>query len=284
MRESIAAPIVVLLAALALSSVAMAQGQGGRRVPEGFIREGVPKMPNPPGPAPKRDFSGAWVGPQDRVLGPFPAMTPAGEALFKMNKPYVGFEPLDGKEIPPSNDPFTTCDPLGFPRNLLAHAVSWRGGMLFGSAPNRMIVNYEQQRVWREIWMDGRELPKKVDAVGAPESTYYGYSVGHWDGDYTLVIDTTGVDERPWLDEDGHPRSSSAHIQERYTRLDQYNMQLTVTVDDPKFYTKPFQFLKANFYWMKDQAFAETFCIPSEGLTYRDTLSRPSGINVENPR
>jgi hypothetical protein len=286
MRKSVAAPIAALLAALAFSSLAMAQarGRGGRPVPEGYIAEGIPKMPNPPGPAPKRDLSGAWVGPQNRVLGPFPAMTPAGESLFKENKPYVGFQDLGGKEIPPSNDPFTTCDPLGFPRNLLAHAISWRGGMLFASAPNRIIVNYEQQRVWREIWMDGRELPKKVDALGAPESRYYGYSVGHWEGDYTLVIDTTGVDERPWLDEDGRPRSSSAHIQERYTRLDQYNMQLTVTVDDPEFYTKPFQYLKANLYWMKDQTFAETFCIPSEGLQYRDSLARPSGINVENPR
>ena len=61
-------------------------------------------------------------------------------------------------------------------------------------------------------------------------------------------------------------------------------MQVTVTVDDPKFYTKPFQFLKANYYWMKNQTFAETFCVPSEGIAYRDTLSKPSGIRVESPR
>jgi hypothetical protein len=284
MRKSVAIAVCAMLTALVFSSLAMAQGRGGRRVPDGYIAEGIPKMPNPPGPAPKRDLSGAWVGPQDRVLGPFPPMTPAGEKLFKQNKPYVGFEPLKTAEIPPSNDPFTTCDPLGFPRNLLAHAISWRGGMLFGSAPNRIIINYEQQRVWREIWMDGRELPKKIDVAGGAESRYYGYSVGHWEDDHTLVIDTTGVDERPWLDEEGHPRSSTAHIQERYTRLDQYNMQLIVTVDDPKYYTKPFQFLKANFYWMKDQTFSESFCIPSEGLEYRDALAKPSGLTIENPR
>lgn len=288
MRNSVAEPVIALLAVLVLSSVLVAQTptapQARGRVKEGFIAEGIPKMPNPPGPSPKQDLAGAWVGPQNRVIGPFPAMTPAGEARFKMNKPYLSFQVRAQDEIPASNDPFTICDPLGFPRNLLAHAISFRGGMLFASAPNRIIINYEQQRVWREIWMDGRELPKKVDAVGTPESRYYGYSVGHWDGDYTLVIDTTGVDERPWLDEDGHPRSSSAHIEERYTRLDQYNMQVTVTVDDPKFYTKPFQFLKANLYWMKDQEFAETFCIPSEGIQYRDTLAKPSGIKVEAPR
>ena len=92
---------------------------------------------------------------------------------------------------------------------------------------------------------------------------------------------STGVDERPWLDEAGHPRSSSAHIQERYTRLDQYNLQLAVTVDDPKYYTKPWKWMNFDLYWMKAQEFAETFCIPSEGLEYRDTLARPSGINVK---
>lgn len=288
MRKSVASSIFALLAVLALTSAAVAQtqappaaAQARPRTKDGFIAEGIPKMPNPPGPAPKQDMSGAWVGPQDRVMGPFPAFTSEGQAKFKLAEPYLGFGKVD--KLPPSNDPFTVCDPLGFPRNLLAHAISFRGGMLFATAPGRIIINYEQQRIWREVWMDGRELPKKVDARGAPDSRYYGYSVGHWDGDHTLVIDSTGFDERPWLDEDGHPRSKSAHIQERYNRVDQYNTQLTVTVDDPTYYTKPFQFLKANLYWMKDQDFEETLCIPSEGIEYRDTLSKPSGINVENP-
>ena len=128
--------------------------------------------------------------------------------------------------------------------------------------------------------MDGRALPKAVDVKGAPESRYYGYSVGHWENDNTLVIDTTGLDERPWLDTVGHPRSSMAHIQERYRRVDQYNIQLTVTVDDPKYYSKPWTFMRANLYWMKAQEFAETLCIPSEALEYRDALSKPSGINI----
>jgi len=280
MRKSITRSIVALLAALALSQIATAQGRGGREVPDGFIREGVPAMPNPPGPAPRRDLSGAWVGPNNYTIGPIPDLTPAGEARFKLNHRYLGFDVGKGDPIPASNDPFITCDPLGFPRNLVAHAITQRGGVLFGSAPNRILIAYEQQRVWREIWMDGRQLPKQVDAKGAPESRYYGHSVGHWDGDYTLVIDTTGVDERPWLYEEGYPRSSSALIQERYTRVDQYNVQFTVTVNDPKFYTKPFQFMKANLYWMKDQMFAETFCIPSEGIQYRDSITAPSGIKV----
>jgi hypothetical protein len=88
------------------------------------------------------------------------------------------------------------------------------------------------------------------------------------------------VDERPWLDTVGHPRSSMAHIQERYTRVDQYNIQFTVTVDDPKFYTKPWTFMRANLYWMKAQEFAETLCVASEAIEYRDTLAKPSGVNI----
>jgi hypothetical protein len=247
----------------------------------GFISEGVPKMPNPPGPAPKRDLSGAWVGPQNYKLGPAAPMTPAGAAIFKERHAYLpnGVKFDDGK-LPPSNDPFITGDPMGFPRNLQAHAISMRGGVLFGLAPNRILIAYEQQRVWREIWMDGRELPRKVDVKGAPDSRYYGFSVGHWEDDNTFIIDTTGLDERPWIDEVGHPQSSSAHIQERYTRVDQYNMKLAVTVDDPKFYTKPWTSLTADFYWMKNQEFSESFCIPSEGIEYRDSLTKPSGIQV----
>ena len=267
---------VVVLACLAAVTVRAAQR--GRISGEGFVSEGVPRMPNPPGPAPRRDLSGAWVGPQQNKPDPVPPMTPAGEAQFKLRK---GYGAATRGEPAISNDPFITCDPLGFPRDLLAHAITSRGGMLFGSAPNRILIAYEQQRVWREIWMDGRALPKAVDVRGAPESRYYGYSTGHWENDNTLVIETTGVDERPWLDEVGHPRSSSAHITERYTRRDEYNLQLTVTVDDPKFYTKPWTWMRANFYWMKAQEFSESLCIPSEAIDYRDSLAKPSGIDIK---
>ena len=288
MRASVLASLAAVLALLAVVHVADSAAQGrGRPLDEGFIFEGVPKMPNPPGPAPKRDLSGAWVGPLNtNKPDPVPPMTPAGQRAFKEHKSYGpasgNFGPGARAEQPgESNDPFITCDPLGFPRNLLAHAISSRGGMLFGSAPNRLLIAYEQQRVWREVFTDGRALPKAVDVKGAPESRYYGYSVGHWETDNTLVIETTGVDERVWLDEAGHPLGSSAHITERYVRPDAYNLQVTVTVDDPKYYTKPFATMKANFYWMKDQEFSESFCIPSEAIEYRDTLSKPSGIQIK---
>jgi hypothetical protein len=281
MRNSTLASTSALLAVL----LAHPHAQDRQRTNgEGFVSEGIPKMPNPPGPAPKRDLSGAWVGPgTSNKPDPAPPMTPAGEAILKERKAYTLASNLgSSQDASPgaSNDPFITCDPLGFPRDVLTYAVTNRGGVLFGTAPNRILIAYEQQRAWREIWMDGRALPKAVDVRGAPESRYYGYSVGRWENDYTLVIDTTGLDERPWLDAVGHPRSSMARIQERYTRVDQYNIQVTVTVNDPKYYSKPWTFMRANLYWMKAQEFPETLCIPSEAIEYRDALAKPSGIQI----
>jgi hypothetical protein len=274
MRNLVATRIMAVMfvvAAPALSSTAMAQERERPPVAPGFVKAGVPKMPNPPGPAPKRELTGAWIGPQNKTSDPVPPMTPAGEARFNLNKPKSGSQPWSG------NDPFRVCDPLGFPRNLSAVAVSSRGEMWFEPVADRMVILYGQQRVWRDVWMDGRQLPAKVDAKGAPDSRFYGYSVGHWEDDYTFVVDTTGLDERTWLDEAGHPHSAEAHVQERYTRVDQYNIQLTATIDDPKIYTKPWQVIKANYYWIKNQDFDETFCVPSDAIEYLNNVINPSG-------
>src|SRR4029450_12908259 len=119
MRNSLATSIVLLLGAVVFLATAEGRAaQRGRISGEGFISEGVPKMPNPPGPAPKRDLSGAWVGPQNNKPDPVPPMTPAGEAQFKLRKSYGA---ATRGESAVSNDPFITCDPLGFPRDLLAH-------------------------------------------------------------------------------------------------------------------------------------------------------------------
>ena len=86
-----------------------------------------------------------------------------------------------------------------------------------------MFIMQQYQRVWRDVAMDGRSLPAKVDARGFPDARFYGYSVGHWDGDYTFVIDTTGVDDRTWLDEGGtstqHRRSRSRSATRVWTSI-----------------------------------------------------------------
>jgi hypothetical protein len=292
MRKLVAGTIFVLLVVLALSPQVIAQapqGQpmqagrgggggrgGGRGSQPGFVASGVPAMPDPVGPAPKHDLTGTWVGPLSVVMGPYAAMTPAGQAAFKLNKPIKRASDY-ATAVEPNNDPYAICDPLGFPRDLLNHWLSSRGAIEFTPAANRMLMLFEQQHVWREIWMDGRQLPAKVDGPGAPDSRFYGYSVGHWDGDNVFVIDTVGLDPRSWIDEAGLPHTNAAKLQERWTRVDQYHLEATVTVDDPQYFTKPFQLMKTAYYWKKDQNVEEELCLASDALEYRDKQAGPSG-------
>src|SRR5262249_6770614 len=114
-RNSILASLVAVLALLLVAHVADPAAQGRQRVSgEGFISEGIPKMPTPPGPAPKRDMSGAWVGPgTTNKPDPVPPMTPAGERAFKERKGYGAASGNFGgrgqtAEPGESNDPFIT--------------------------------------------------------------------------------------------------------------------------------------------------------------------------------
>ncbi len=275
MRNPLAKVIVASLAVLTLwSVVAQTQGRGAQ---PGFVAPGVPEMPNPPGPAPRHDLTGTWVGAIKYEFGPYPAMTPAGQAARDLNK-FIPRASDTVDRMESNNDPFSICDPLGFPRILLNHWLSWRGGITFEPVSNRMMMLFEQQRVWREIWMDGRQNPARVDARGFPDSRFYGYSVGRWEADNVFVIETVGLDPRSWLDETGLPHSNQAKLQERWTRKDQYNLEATVTVDDPQYFTKPFQLFKTTYYWKKDQNVQEELCVASEALQYRDKLAAPSGF------
>jgi hypothetical protein len=111
----------------------------------------------------------------------------------------------------------------------------------------------------------------------APDPRYYGYSVGHWEGANTLVVDTTGLDEKTWLTDAGYPHSIDAHVQERFTRTDHNDLDLTLTVDDPKFYTKPFSLGTEFFRWVPDQILDERLCIPSNVIEYLKAVGDPAG-------
>jgi hypothetical protein len=104
--------------------------------------------------------------------------------------------------------------------------------------------------------------------------------VGKWVDDYTFVIDTTGLDDKTWLSGAGYPHTMQAHVQERYTRVDHNDLQLTVTVEDPQLYTKPFVLGKAGFKWLPKQELAEQLCIPSEMVQYLSLIGDPGGKGV----
>ena len=86
---------------------------------------------------------------------------------------------------------------------------------------------------YRQIFLDGRPFPED------PTPGWQGYSVGHWEGD-TLVIETRGFRDELWIDTDGSPMSDAAKMTERLHRVNFGTMELEITIDDPKVYTKPF--------------------------------------------
>ena len=98
--------------------------------------------------------------------------------------------------------------------------------------PAVTVILYEAQGGVRQIFTDGRPLPKNV------EPWWYGYSVGHWDGD-TLVVETTGFRDDVWLDVEGSPLTSTGKMTERIRRVDFGHLNIDITVEDPKAYTKP---------------------------------------------
>jgi hypothetical protein len=116
-----------------------------------------------------------------------------------------------------------------------------------------------------------------VGAKGGPDPRYYGYSAGHWEDDYTFVVNTVGSSDRSWLDHSGHPHSVDLRVEERYRRVDHDNLALTVTIDDPKMYTKPFVIAKPNFKWIPKQEFEEQICVPSDAMEYLSVIGDPAG-------
>ena len=224
----------------------------------------------PAAPAPTRDISGVWLGPGPAPeLEPTAPMTPRGQALFDASKPMYGNRAVPVAE---SNDPLVTCDPLGFPRSVL-HELR---GMEFVQTPAKTLHLLQYQRVFREIWTDGRALPKDVGGASATslDPRWYGYSTGRWADDFTFVIETVGAPETTWGDEYGHPHGVGGRVEERYRRVDAATLEQTMTIDDPEMYTKPFvasrQILK------RGKELEEQMCVPSEALSYLETVAKPA--------
>lgn len=280
-RKNLANAFLGLLALLIFSSAVAAQtaqpGKGDNSGRSPWKYYPADRAKGDGGPAPKRELTGTWAGPRSGAGVPDsggdaekPSLTPFGQKLMSLNKPLAKFSPAG------TNDPTVrSCDPFGVPRN----AVDEIRGLSFATMPDRIIMLIQFQDLWREIWMDGRKLPAEVGGSGrdALDPRYNGYSVGHWEDDHTLVIDTTGLDERTWINGAGYPHTMNAHIQERYTRADHNDLKLTVTVDDPKVYTKSFSMGSEYFRWIPNQEIDEKLCVPSEVMEYLQTMGDPAG-------
>lgn len=179
------------------------------------------------------DISGIWKNPGgfNPVIGTDrPPMTAWGKEKWSKTRASARNSPLAFgfyKDQKDWNDPLFQCDPSGYPRNL--DYTNYR----FVKLDNEFVMFFERDRVWRDLWTDGRKLP-------GPEAKprWYGYATAHWDGD-TLVVESSGYDDRTWIDPNGSIHSDQMRIEERFRRVDHDTLEFSMVLTDPKAYTGP---------------------------------------------
>jgi len=193
----------------------------------------------------KPDLSGFWM-PGDNVkhllnlaadLKPEEIpLQPWAQELYK--------ERIDnnGKE-----HPGVRCLPSGIPEKL-----NIPDGLKVVHTPDLIVFLYESRTIYRQVFLDGRSLPRDA------QPTWMGYSIGHWEGD-TLVVETIGQNGKTWLDMRGLPGTESLKIIERYTRPNIGRIDIDVTIDDPKAYSKPWS-VKLSWRLVPDTDLIESIC------------------------
>jgi hypothetical protein len=185
-------------------------------------------------PAPTHDLSGVWMLRNPQSIRSFagatftkeePEMTPWAQAKYKEAKASNN----GTYTLQTTNDPvLTKCDPPGLPR-VYFHPYPFE----FVHTPKYTLMLYEYDHVVRRIYTDGRSIPED------PDATWMGYSVGHWEGNTTFVVETAGFNDKTWLDRLGHPHSNQLRVTERFRRVDRDHMQIDITMQDLKALVKP---------------------------------------------
>ena len=170
-------------------------------------------------PSSVNTFNFIWTDVQGHTLSALP-LTPWGQERIKGNHPIGGeYTALT------SNDPNNECLPPGVP-NIYTHAYP----IEVLEVPGRTLLYFEYMHIVRQIFTDGRAHPQDVNP------TWMGDSTGKWEGD-TLVVDSTGFNDKTWLDVSGHPHSEALHVVERLHRPDHDTLLIDIAFDDPQAYT-----------------------------------------------
>jgi hypothetical protein len=147
--------------------------------------------------------------------------------------------------------PSETCQPLGIPLSgLLSVPIK------IVQSPRLIAILFEAEDR-RQIYIDGRSLPKEVI-----QPAWLGYSVGKWEGD-TLIVNTAGFNDKSWFDLTGHPHSEALSVAERFHRRDFGHMDVDITLDDPKMYTRPIS-IKLTYDLWADSDIFEFVCSENE--------------------
>jgi hypothetical protein len=260
----------------ALSMTVFAQWQEYRVLPTPLTADGKPDLnaPAPRMPDGKPDLSGTWRGYNPaagrRGAPPPPPPPPGTPPTANFRDIQTGF--TDGLPLTPyakdllakhvarnsKDNPEASCLPMG-------NMQFWTQGFprKFVHTPKLLVVLYEASAGLRQIYIDGRPLPKQGD----PQPYYYGYSSGHWEGD-TLVVESNNFRDDGWLDIVGTPTTDQMKMTERFTRVSYGRMNIDITVDDPKAFTKPWT-VRHMQELMPDADIIEFICVENNHFTPR---------------
>jgi len=145
--------------------------------------------------------------------------------------------------------PMTQCMPHGVPDAMTVLNLPFK----IVQTPVVTVHLYEEFHKYRQIHTDGRQLP--VD----PDPNWYGYSVGRWEGE-TFLVETAGFKEGSWLDNNGHPHTEALRTTERFRRTNFGRLELTVTIDDPKAYSRVWTSDTLGFNLQADTELLEHLC------------------------
>ena len=195
--------------------------------------------------------------------------TTYGLELYKSNKAAEGADAVLPAE---NNDPRNRCEPLGIPRY---NHYNVRLTQIFQD-PAKVVILYHYDNRWRVIWTDGRKLPKLVDGGveidgQAREQRIFGYSVGRWTDDNTLVVETVGTypEDRVWLDSTGRPITDQVRVTETFKRNSLDELEWSETIDDPKAYSKPWETMRLEMRLHDPRTdIMEYYCSPAEVEQY----------------
>jgi hypothetical protein len=233
---------VALLAILAVPAIARAQA-AAPPVPPMDVHALKNFLPiGPPAPLPAStvpDLSGDWGISAPAFGQSMSAADPGGRMRGKESD--IPYQPwaleYTMRQNPPTGpdakfelntDPHIhTCEPLG-----LGRIYMYPSKTKFIQTPEAVYILHELGPTFRIVWLNTKH-PED------PDPQYWGHSIGWYENDDTLVVDTIGVNDRSWLDQLGHPRTEKLHFIERYKKADDKTIQIDMTIDDPGAYTKP---------------------------------------------
>lgn len=234
--------ITVVAGMLLASGMASAQpgGNDGPRTPTPRLPDGTVDLGG----------NGVWNLPyvtniaqrmvdRDFEAGDRPPFQPWAQAMWSYNRSNLV-----------KYDPEGFCLPPGGPRSM---GTPYPAEIIQDG--DRIIIIFEGGgHVWREIHMDGREHPPYDELP----LTYFGHSVGHWEGD-TLVVDTVGFNEKTWIDYNGHPKTEQLHTIEYFSRPFKEVLHYEAVIDDPGTYTEPWR-VAWDINWNDGQELQDYIC------------------------